>query len=153
MIPVKRERNHMIVPLRDQRSDIKVSERSLADELGEDEEILLPYSVRGFVLRSRKWRTFNIDDIKDVRVSSGFDDLVLPRGHEDTVEALVNRHSRGTKTVDIRTEANTSIDLVTGKGKGLIIFCMARQELVKLQLPSAWPRRLNGHCSPSHVVT
>ena len=82
---------------------------------------MLPYSVHGFVLRSRKWRTFNIDDVEDVRNSSGFDDLVLPPGHKDTVEALVNRHSRGTRTVDIRTEANTSMDLITGKGKGLII--------------------------------
>ena len=113
--------------------DVQVSERFLADqkphlapvedpdELGEDERLLLPYSVHGFVLRSRKWRTFNIENVEDVKNSSSFDDLVLPPGHKDTVEALVNRHSRGTKTVEVRKEADTSMDLVTGKGKGLII--------------------------------
>lgn len=91
------------------------------EELGEDERALLPYSVHGFVLRSRKWRTFNIDELEDIKYSSGFDDLVLPPGHKDTVEALVNRHSRGTETTSSRAENQTSMDLVTGKGKGLII--------------------------------
>ena len=91
------------------------------EELGEDERILLPCSVHGFVLRSRKWRTFNIDDVDDMKYSSGFDDLVLPPGHKETVEALVKRHSRGTETSGTRTEVKSSMDLVTGKGKGLII--------------------------------
>ena len=113
--------------------DSKVSERFLAnqkphltpvvdpEELGEDERVLLPYSVHGFVLRSRKWRTFDIDKVEDIKYSSGFDDLVLPPGHKDTVEALVNRHSRGPETIGSRTEIKSSMDLVTGKGKGLII--------------------------------
>lgn len=113
--------------------DFRVSEKFMAEckphmvpvkdpnELAEDELILLPYSVYGFVLRSRKWRKFNIDDVEDVKYSSGFDDLVLPPGHKDTVEALVNRHSGGTNVDQNRTAAETSMDLVTGKGKGLII--------------------------------
>ena len=91
------------------------------EDIGEDELILLPYTVNGFVLRSRKWRTFNIDDIEDVKYSNGFDDLVLPLGHKETVEALVNRHSSGNKTTDEKREPVSSMDLVTGKGKGLII--------------------------------
>ena len=87
------------------------------EELGDDERILLPYSLHGFVLRSKKWRTFNIDKVEDIKYSSGFDDLVLPRGHKDTVEALVKRYSE----VDSRVEVKTSMDLVSGKGKGLII--------------------------------
>lgn len=117
----------------DHRVDIKLSEQFLSDqkphlarvkdpeELGEDERILLPCSVHGFVLRSRKWRTFNINDIEDIKYNNGFDDLVLPPGHKDTVEALVNRHSRGTETVGSREEVKSSMDMVTGKGKGLII--------------------------------
>ncbi len=117
----------------DHRLDYQLSERFLADqkphmapvedpeELGEDERILLPCSVHGFVLRSRKWRTFNIDDVDDMKYSSGFDDLVLPPGHKETVEALVKRHSRGTETSGTKTEVKSSMDLVTGKGKGLII--------------------------------
>ena len=117
----------------DHRFDQKLSERFLADqkphlapvkdpeELGEDEAVLFPYTVHGFVLRSRKWRTFNLDDVEDVKYSNGFDDLVLPPGHKETVEALVNRHSSGNNIADNRTEAKRSMDLVTGKGKGLII--------------------------------
>ncbi|KAM0800054.1 P-loop containing nucleoside triphosphate hydrolase protein, partial [Usnea florida] len=91
------------------------------EELGEDERLLLPYSLHGFVLRSKKWRTFNIDKVEDIKFSSGFDDLVLPRGHKDTVEALVNRHSRYNKVGSTESELKTSMDLVTGKGRGLII--------------------------------
>ena len=113
--------------------DMPSSERFLADqkrhlapvedpeELGEDERLLLPYSLHGFVLRSKKWRTFNIDKVDDIKFSSGFDDLVLPRGHKDTVEALVNRHSRYNKVGSTEAEVKTSMDLVTGKGRGLII--------------------------------
>ena len=91
------------------------------EELGEDERLLLPCSLYGFVLRSKKWRTFNIDNVEDIKYSSGFDDLVLPPGHKDTVEALVNRHSRSIEAAGTKSEAKTSMDLVTGKGKGLII--------------------------------
>ena len=91
------------------------------EELGEDERLLLPYSLRGFVLRSKKWRIFNIDNIEDIKYNSGFDDLVLPPGHKDTVEALVNRHSRSIEAAATKSEVKTSMDLVTGKGKGLII--------------------------------
>ena len=92
------------------------------EELGEDERLLLPYSLHGFVLRNKKWRTFNIDNVEDIKFnSSGFDDLVLPPGHKDTVEALVNRHSRYIEAVGTRTEITSSMDLVTGKGNGLII--------------------------------
>ena len=91
------------------------------EELGEDERLLLPYSLRGFVLRSKKWRMFNIDNVEDIKFDSGFDDLVLPPGHKDTVEALVNRHSRSIEAADTRTEVNSSMDLVTGKGNGLSI--------------------------------
>lgn len=91
------------------------------EELGEDERVLLPYSLRGFVLRSKKWRIFDIDNIEDIKYNSGFDDLVLPPGHKDTVEALVNRHSRSIEAAATKSEVKTSMDLVTGKGKGLII--------------------------------
>ena len=91
------------------------------EELGEDERILLPCSVHGFVLRSRKWRTFNIDDVDDIKYSSGFDDLVLPSGHKETLEALVKNHLREGSAIGKKRNSKVSMDLVTGKGKGLII--------------------------------
>ena len=113
--------------------DIQLSEEFLTDlkphlapvedpeELGEDDRLLLPYALPGFVLRSKKWRTFHIDDVEDIKFNCGFDDLVLPKGYKDTVEALVNRHSRYNEAAGTKKEVKTSMDLVTGKGKGLII--------------------------------
>jgi len=91
------------------------------DEIEEDEKILLPPYVYGFVLRSRKWAKFDIDLINDVEYTSGFDDLVLPAGHKETVRALVANHSRIQTPEEILSEGERSIDLVRGKGKGLVI--------------------------------
>ena len=91
------------------------------EELGEDERILFPCYVPGFVLRSRKWEIFKIDDVDDIKYSSGFDDLVLPSGHKETLEALVKNHLREGSAIGKKTDTKVSMDLVTGKGKGLII--------------------------------
>ena len=91
------------------------------DEVGADKLVLLPRSVHGFVLQSRKWRTFNIDEVKEIKWGTGFDDLVLPPGYKETVEALVNKHVRWMDPVGNRTDVRGSMDLVAGKGKGLII--------------------------------
>ena len=85
------------------------------------DRLLLPCTVHGFVLRSRKWRTFRIDRVEDVKYSRGFDDLVLPSGHRKTVEALVNSHARQSLKARNKRRTRVSVDLVAGKGKGLII--------------------------------
>ncbi|OIW31234.1 hypothetical protein CONLIGDRAFT_679961 [Coniochaeta ligniaria NRRL 30616] len=71
------------------------------EDIDDEEKILLPPYVYGFVLRSRKWAMFDIDLIREVDYTSGFEDLVLPAGHKETGEM--------------------SMDLVKGKGKGLVI--------------------------------
>ncbi|KAH7080232.1 hypothetical protein BKA63DRAFT_550873 [Paraphoma chrysanthemicola] len=91
-------------------------------EIEEDDKILLPPHVLGWILRSRKWARFNVDLIEDVAFTSGFESLVLPPGHKDTVRALVANHSRGpAETVNNGPLNNHSIDLVRGKGQGLVI--------------------------------
>jgi len=91
------------------------------NDIDDEEKILLPPYVYGFVLRSRKWAKFDINLVKDVEYTSGFEDLVLPPGHKETVRALVANHSRS-PNIDVgKQKEERSIDLVRGKGKGLVI--------------------------------
>jgi hypothetical protein len=95
------------------------------DELDEGDRVLLPSIVYGFILRSRKWAVFHVELVRDLSYSNGFDDLVLPDGHKDSVRALVINHLQNSKKEasleeDIRHKT-TTIDLVRNKGKGLII--------------------------------
>ncbi|RDL36239.1 Uncharacterized protein BP5553_06851 [Venustampulla echinocandica] len=90
-------------------------------DIDDEEKVLLPHYVYGFVLRSRKWAKFDIDFIRDMEYASGFDDLVLPTGHKETVRALVANHSRLPNTGGGTPNGERSIDLVRGKGKGLVI--------------------------------
>ena len=91
------------------------------DEIEDDDKILLPPHVLGWVLRSRKWVRFNVDFIQDVSYTSGFDALVLPPGHKETVRALVANHARGPAESTKISSDDNSIDLVRGKGQGLVI--------------------------------
>lgn len=95
-----------------------------AKDLEDDQKVLLPCKVYGFALRSRKWATFDIDLVKEVEYAHGWDNLVLNPTVKDTVLALVKNHARvpdtGLPTRPLEG-ALSSVDLVRGKGKGLII--------------------------------
>jgi hypothetical protein len=91
------------------------------EEIHEEDKILLPPHVLGFVLRSRKWARFNVDLIEPVKYTTGFDALVLPEGHKETVRALVANHARIPTMAEKNSHAEHSIDLVRGKGEGLVI--------------------------------
>ena len=89
------------------------------EELEDSDKILLSYRVFGYVLRNRKWAEFNIELLKDVRYNDGWSRLQLPDGHKDTVLALVQNHAlNASKKL---AESFLTMDLVRGKGKGLII--------------------------------
>lgn len=108
-------------------------------DLEEDKDLaILPYRVFGFVLRSRKWgkllsllmgsmkltsiARLDIECIKEIpREESNFEKLVLPKGHKEIVQALVETHFPKDKEKDSKKEVRNNIDLVRGKGKGLII--------------------------------
>jgi hypothetical protein len=90
-------------------------------DIEDDDKVLLPPHVLGFVLRSRKWARFNIDLIRPVKYTTGFESLVLPEGHKETVRALVANHARVPATLSENLDAERSIDLVRGKGEGLVI--------------------------------
>ncbi|KAL9037100.1 MAG: hypothetical protein Q9214_005846 [Letrouitia sp. 1 TL-2023] len=91
-------------------------------ELNDDDKRLLPGRVFGFVLRSRTWANMSIHLVRDLPIKQdGFDQLVLPEGHKDLVRALVKTHSRGSRPAYGPVERDHQVDLVKGKGKGLII--------------------------------
>lgn len=92
-------------------------------ELNNNDKQLLPGRVFGFILRSRTWAELSIGLVKDLPVKQdGFDQLVLPEGHKDLVLALVETHSRGSRPASgPAQEKDHQVDLVKGKGKGLIM--------------------------------
>ncbi|KAI4701606.1 hypothetical protein J4E81_003346 [Alternaria sp. BMP 2799] len=107
-------------------------------DLDDEEKLLLPPFVYGFVLRSRKWAKFSIDCIRDVEYTSGFSDLVLPSGHKETVRALVANHARLPTTGGSGPHNQKSIDLVRGKGKGLVILLHGAPAEVETNLESSF---------------
>ena len=95
-----------------------------SSELTEDLILLLPNYVYGFVLRSRRWYSLDIANIRPIlRHTEGFDSLILPDGVARLVEGLVQIHDpKQTNLAPGATvEQKHQVDLVRGKGKGLII--------------------------------
>lgn len=96
--------------------------------LSEDHYLLMPAAVNAFVLRERCVFGIYVDLVQDLdgdhgesltelKKQSGFEDLVLPEGHGDLVEALVRTHRSTRKRRD--DEAKVQVDLIDGKGEGI----------------------------------
>lgn len=84
--------------------------------------LICPCMVYGYVLRSRKWVSLDVRLVQDIPSQEfGLDQLVLPEGHSDTLLALVETHSKSAKLATGQKTVERQMDLVRGKGKGLII--------------------------------
>ncbi|RAH47338.1 ATP-binding protein, partial [Aspergillus brunneoviolaceus CBS 621.78] len=108
--------------------------RASDDALSDDDFVIMSYRVFGFSLRSRKWEKLDLTHlsyIRGIRVESkgedqgkpqvretAFDQLVLEEGHKKMLLSLVAQHYRDKESP---TAANEQVDIVRGKGKGLII--------------------------------
>jgi hypothetical protein len=92
-----------------------------AEDLTRDQKALLPFKVYGFVLRSRKWATFDIESISDVQYTDGWQNLVINDSIKETVLAMVENHESIPNKSEGRGGSLPSVDLIQGKGKGLII--------------------------------
>ncbi|KAI0548396.1 hypothetical protein F4679DRAFT_551013 [Xylaria curta] len=93
-----------------------------SDQLSPEHIILLPPHVYGFILRTRKWATFDIDRLEEIPPSDeGWNNLVIKDYIKDTVLALVKNHERPRGSQAMIQGALSSVDLVQGKGRGLII--------------------------------
>lgn len=92
------------------------------DQLLEQDYLVWPCWIYGYALRSRTWMLLAVGLVEDIKDrGSGFDSLVLPDGHRETLLALVQTHSKGKKLEIGLNAENRQMDLVRGKGKGLII--------------------------------
>ncbi|KAI0452523.1 hypothetical protein F5B21DRAFT_506222 [Xylaria acuta] len=93
-----------------------------SDQLSPEHVTLLPPYVYGFILRTRRWATFDIDRLDEIPPSEeGWDNLVIKKYIKDTVLALVKNHERPRGSQAMIQGALSSVDLVQGKGRGLII--------------------------------
>ncbi|POS80957.1 hypothetical protein DHEL01_v200630 [Diaporthe helianthi] len=112
-------------PLKETESEVNA--------LTDDELIIMSRSVPGFVLRDRSWDLDNLLEIKhfsdkntetaddddlDEDFHGAFGQLVLPGGHKKMVLSLISQHFRNKESTDNKDE---QLDIVRGKGKGLII--------------------------------
>ncbi|KAM0544546.1 hypothetical protein ACHAPJ_011763 [Fusarium lateritium] len=103
--------------------------------LTRDELLITSYCVFGFVLRDRSWAQLDLtylthvtdpsDDTNPAADGSqddktAFGRLVLPRGHKDMVLSLISQHFRN-KVMQEDRDRDEQVDIVRGKGKGLII--------------------------------
>lgn len=79
----------------------------------------VPHGVYGFVLRTRKWAHLDIDNLKDVRDISSFEQLVIPERHKTIVKSMVRTHSGGMDAQKKVEQPYTlsHMDFVSGKGK------------------------------------
>ena len=101
-----------------------LKERSYREKLPNEALILLPPRVYGFSLLDRKWFAFDISLVEDIKYSNlSFDRLVIPDDHKKIMQALVRHHTKGPRVAaEIKgPDQEFSMDIVRGKGKGLII--------------------------------
>jgi hypothetical protein len=83
---------------------------------------LLPDRVIGFDFYRRKFCILALDCLHPVRVrKEGWDDLKLPSGHKNMVQAQVRTHFLRKQSQQSHASRDVDIDLVRGKGLGLII--------------------------------
>lgn len=89
--------------------------------LTDDHKALLPPQAYGFVLRTRKWATFDIGLLHPPDYGDGWQNLVLDEDIKEMILALVDNHERPEGSQLMIDGALPSVDLVQGKGRGLII--------------------------------
>jgi hypothetical protein len=106
------------------------NKRDTGDQnLTDEHYMLMCAEVNAFVLRERCVFGVYVDliqdldgdrgeSLKELKKVSGFEDLVLPEGHGDLVEALVRTHRSTRKPRD--EEAKVQVDLIDGKGEGML---------------------------------
>ena len=83
------------------------------DHLNPDQLLICSATLKGYSLRNKKWLTFDIDSLKDIKYNEGaFESLVLPEDHKELILALTESQVANKETFD---------DVIQGKGKGMIM--------------------------------
>ncbi|MCJ1462583.1 hypothetical protein MMC07_001185 [Pseudocyphellaria aurata] len=92
------------------------------NSLTDDDLILLPDRICGFDLHRRRFALFDVRHLQYVdKQTEGWKDLKLLRGHKNMIQALVQNHFADKSFRAGRQTQRSDIDLVRGKGEGLII--------------------------------
>lgn len=93
-----------------------------SDSLTDEDLILLPERICGFDLHRRRFALFDVQHLQSVGMQTeGWKDLKLLRGHKDMVRAQVQNHFADKSFRASHKNQRSDIDLVRGKGEGLII--------------------------------
>lgn len=103
----------------------------------DDQLELLPFRLYGYVLQDHEWHALNVNSVSELQedtnqlqsTKTAFENLVLPHAHKVTIQALVKNQTRSFSQVsridrarsEINLGSDVSMDLVRGKGRGLII--------------------------------
>ena len=96
----------------------------------DDYVMLLPFRVYGYAMLNRKWFPLNMSLISDItpeqvkNTAAGYEDLVLPEGHKKLLQAVVKNQVAEPRQRSGEREEDPDefqMDVVKGKGKGLII--------------------------------
>ena len=111
-------------------------------ELSDRHYALMTPRMYGYALQERRWHAFHVDRIRDHETGShklqdattAFEDLVLPKTHKALLRALVSNQTRQFRPLSPtspehhpktpkppKVVEDVSMDLVRGKGKGVII--------------------------------
>ncbi|KAH4016384.1 hypothetical protein HBI81_195100 [Parastagonospora nodorum] len=126
-------RKQKITP--DQSSDLEIYQDHIYGKLEfnavpYDLELWVPdfaichYRIFAYKLQSRDWVQVEVDSLKAPKerdMSQGFQLLVLPLDHKQIIESQVREHFRKRGEQGLRGGDTDDIDLVRGKGQGLII--------------------------------
>ena len=102
-----------------------LEEQPHSEKLSNEALMLLPPRVYGFSLLDREWYAFDIGKVEDIKGSNrGFEHLILPGDHKRIMQALVQHHTKGPAPISAevrRTDQEFSMDVIRGKGRGLVI--------------------------------
>lgn len=87
----------------------------------------------------------DIDLVKNIPWTDGWKSLVLPAGHKQLVQAMIDTHSAGPRIGPSDTGHMPEVDLVRGKGKGCIILIHGAPGVGKTSTAGktfqmSWPR-------------
>lgn len=104
------------------RSKARGNTLEVPNAMAPEDLLVCPSSVYGYVLKSRRWARLQVDHVQQVPLNDfGFDRLVLPEGHREILLALVQTRSRSEKTHKQQKKIDQQLDLVRGKGRGLVV--------------------------------
>ncbi|KAH6658383.1 hypothetical protein BKA67DRAFT_213078 [Truncatella angustata] len=94
----------------------------------EDYLMLLPHCVPAFDFRQREWYWLDVEKLEEIDKSEdarrrGWEDLVIEDGYSQLLLSLVDNHTSAFehKKAKNSTTQSSQIDLIKGKGRGLIL--------------------------------